>query len=139
MMPTQDQLQRLVAEFEREFPESLIDRLNWWARVLGINRIRLSRLLGRDSNSTAFQPPSPRSSRVPGLNLTVQASGIRPKFDLDNAQAEFQAFHIMALPREKSLTFSIKKSPSSSHSAGGPLFQRFPAQPIALDLGPMMT
>ena len=31
-MPTQEQLDRMVAEFEREYPESLSDRLKWWVR-----------------------------------------------------------------------------------------------------------
>jgi hypothetical protein len=45
-MPTRDQLSQRVAEFERQYPESLSDRLKWWAHVLGIDRIRLFRLLG---------------------------------------------------------------------------------------------
>jgi hypothetical protein len=56
MMPTQDHVQRLVAEFERQYPESLIDRLKWWARVLGIDRIRLFRLLGLSGPEAARTP-----------------------------------------------------------------------------------
>ena len=55
-MPTQDQVRQMVAEFEREYPESLSDRLKWWARVLGIDRIRLFRLLGLSRAEAARTP-----------------------------------------------------------------------------------
>jgi hypothetical protein len=45
-VPTRDQVRHMVAEFERKYPESLSDRLKWWARALGIDRIRLFMLLG---------------------------------------------------------------------------------------------
>ncbi len=55
-MPTQEQLRQHVAEFERQYPESLSDRLVWWARVLGIDRIRLFRLLGLSGSEAARTP-----------------------------------------------------------------------------------
>ena len=55
-MPTQDQVRQMVAEFEHEYPESLSDRLKWWARVLGIDRIRLFRLLGLSGAEAARTP-----------------------------------------------------------------------------------
>ena len=45
-MATRDQVLQMAAEFERDYPESLSDRLEWWAHVLGIDRVRLFRLLG---------------------------------------------------------------------------------------------
>ena len=55
-MPTQEQLRRWTEEFEREYPESLPDRLKWWADVLGIDRIRLFRLLGLSGSEAARTP-----------------------------------------------------------------------------------
>jgi hypothetical protein len=55
-MPTQDQVRRLAADFEREYPESLTDRLKWWAHVLGIDRIRLFQLLGLSGPEAARTP-----------------------------------------------------------------------------------
>jgi hypothetical protein len=55
-MPTLKQVQRQVAEFEREYPESLIDRLKWWVSVLGIDRIRLFRLMGLSGFEAARTP-----------------------------------------------------------------------------------
>lgn len=55
-MPTQEHLRQVVAEFERQYPESLIDRLKWWVHVLGIDRIRLFRLLGLSGPEAARTP-----------------------------------------------------------------------------------
>jgi hypothetical protein len=55
-MPTQEQLRRWTEDFEREYPESLSDRLKWWAHVLGIDRIRLFRLLGLSGSEAARTP-----------------------------------------------------------------------------------
>lgn len=57
-MPTQEHVERLVAEFERQYPESLSDRLKWWAHVVGIDRIRLFRLLGVPGGEAARTPVS---------------------------------------------------------------------------------
>jgi hypothetical protein len=45
-MPTQEQVDQRVAEFQQQAPEALPDRLAWWVRILGIERARLFRLLG---------------------------------------------------------------------------------------------
>jgi hypothetical protein len=55
-MPTLKQLQRQVAEFETKYPEPLVDRLKWWVSVLGIDRIRLFRLLGLSGVEAARTP-----------------------------------------------------------------------------------
>ena len=55
-MPTQDQLRRRTADFEREYPESLSDRLQWWVRVLDIDRIRLFQVLGLSGLQAARTP-----------------------------------------------------------------------------------
>ena len=55
-MPTQEQLRRRTEDFERDYPEPLSDRLKWWARVLGIDRIRLFRLLGLSGSEAARTP-----------------------------------------------------------------------------------
>lgn len=55
-MPTLEQVRRLVADFERKYPESLIDRLKWWVSVLGIDRIRLFRVLGLSGPEAARTP-----------------------------------------------------------------------------------
>jgi hypothetical protein len=55
-MPTQEQAHRLGAEFERQYPESLSDRLKWWVQVLDIDRIRLFRLLGLSGREAARTP-----------------------------------------------------------------------------------
>jgi hypothetical protein len=62
-MPTQEQLRRRTEDIEREYPESLSDRLQWWVHVLGIDRIRLFRLLGL-SGSEATRTPLTALPRV---------------------------------------------------------------------------
>jgi hypothetical protein len=55
-MPTQEQLRQRTAELERDSPEALADRIPWWARVLGLDRIRLLRLLGLSGAQAARTP-----------------------------------------------------------------------------------
>jgi hypothetical protein len=55
-MPTEEQLRQRTADIEREYPESLSDRIQWWAHVLGIDRIRLFRLLGLSGSEAARTP-----------------------------------------------------------------------------------
>ena len=55
-MPTQEQLRQRTADIEREYPESLSDRIQWWARVLDIDRVRLFRLLGLSGSEAARTP-----------------------------------------------------------------------------------
>jgi hypothetical protein len=55
-MPTQEELRQRTADLERESPESLADRIPWWARVLGLDRIRLLRLLGLSGAEAARTP-----------------------------------------------------------------------------------
>jgi hypothetical protein len=62
-MPTQEQLEQRLAELDREWPETLPDRLEWWVRVLDIDRIRLYRLLGL-SGAEANRTPLSALSRV---------------------------------------------------------------------------
>src|SRR5947209_2625195 len=57
-MPTQDQLRRRLANFERKYPDSLAERLAWWAKVLGIDSIRLFRLLGLSDQEASQTPKS---------------------------------------------------------------------------------
>lgn len=45
-MPTLEVARRLAGEFEAAYPDSLADRLAWWAKVLGIRRRSLLRLMG---------------------------------------------------------------------------------------------
>ena len=52
-MPTQEEVHRLVAKFERKYPKSLSGRLAWWVRVLGIDHTRIFRLLGLSSPEAA--------------------------------------------------------------------------------------
>ncbi len=47
---------QMVAEFERKYPESLSDRIKWWVHVLGIDRIRIFRLLGLSGPEAARTP-----------------------------------------------------------------------------------
>src|SRR3954464_13332020 len=46
LMPTQEEVARLAADFEAQYPEDLVSRLKWWVRVVGIDRTRLFPLLG---------------------------------------------------------------------------------------------
>src|SRR4051812_5061421 len=46
LMPTQEEVARLAADFEAQYPEDLASRLRWWVRVVGIDRTRLFLLLG---------------------------------------------------------------------------------------------
>jgi hypothetical protein len=55
-MPTQEQLRQRTEEIERDYPESLSDRLQWWVHVLGIDGIRLFRLLGLSGSEAARTP-----------------------------------------------------------------------------------
>jgi hypothetical protein len=55
-MPTQEQLRQRTADIERKYPESLSDRIQWWARVLDIDRVRLFRLLGLSGSEAARTP-----------------------------------------------------------------------------------
>lgn len=45
-MPTEEELWRQVRAFEREYPDSLPERLTWWRSKLGFDLVRLLRLLG---------------------------------------------------------------------------------------------
>jgi hypothetical protein len=62
-MPTQEELRQRTADLERDSPESLADRIPWWAHVLGLDRIRLFRLLGL-SGSEAVRTPLTALPRV---------------------------------------------------------------------------
>ena len=55
-MPTQEQVDQRVAEFQQQVPEALPDRLAWWVRVLGIDRARLFRLLGLSGSEAPRTP-----------------------------------------------------------------------------------
>ena len=56
-MPTQEQLRQRTADIERNYPESLSDRIPWWARVLDIDRVRgFLRLLGLSGSEAARTP-----------------------------------------------------------------------------------
>lgn len=45
-MPTLEEARRLAENFERTYPDSLESRLSWWAKVLGLGRTRLLRMMG---------------------------------------------------------------------------------------------
>jgi hypothetical protein len=45
-MPTEREVHRLARAFERVYPETLPERLQWWSDVLGIDRVRFLRVLG---------------------------------------------------------------------------------------------
>ena len=62
-MPTQEELRQRTADLERDSPEALADRIPWWAHVLGLDRIRLFRLLGL-SGSEAVRTPLTALPRV---------------------------------------------------------------------------
>jgi hypothetical protein len=55
-MPTQAQLRRMVEDFERDYPNSLPERLKWWSRELGIEKVRLFRLLGMSATEAKRTP-----------------------------------------------------------------------------------
>ena len=66
-MPTQEQLRQRTADLERDSPEALVDRIPWWAHVLGLDRIRLLRLLGL-SGAEAARTPLTALPRVVGAH-----------------------------------------------------------------------
>ena len=45
-MSTDDRIRQHAERFEQEAPESLPERLQWWSTRLGIDRVRLLRLMG---------------------------------------------------------------------------------------------
>jgi hypothetical protein len=45
-MPTHKRARELADAFEAAYPEELPQRLQWWGRVLGIDRVRFLRLMG---------------------------------------------------------------------------------------------
>jgi hypothetical protein len=45
-MPTYERARELADAFEAAYPEELPQRLQWWCRVLGIDRVRFLRLMG---------------------------------------------------------------------------------------------
>jgi hypothetical protein len=55
-MPTQEQLRQRTADLVRDSLEALADRIRWWAHVLGLDRIRLLRLLGLSGSEAARTP-----------------------------------------------------------------------------------
>jgi hypothetical protein len=55
-MPTQEELRQRTVEIERDSPEALADRIPWWVHVLGLDRIRLLRLLGLSGAEAARTP-----------------------------------------------------------------------------------
>jgi hypothetical protein len=72
-MPTQEQLDRNVAEFERQYPESLAERLAWWVRVLGVDRILLVGGKPLVLSSMHFRGDTQELSR--GANRLIAAGG----------------------------------------------------------------
>jgi hypothetical protein len=47
-MPTLEKVRELAANFERSYPEELPAQLDWWAKVLEIDRSRILFLMGMD-------------------------------------------------------------------------------------------
>jgi hypothetical protein len=45
-MPSYRKARELATKFDREYPETLPDRLAWWCRILGIDRPRFLRMMG---------------------------------------------------------------------------------------------
>ena len=45
-MPTHEKARELADAFEAAYPEELPKRLQWWCRVLGIDRVRFLRMMG---------------------------------------------------------------------------------------------
>lgn len=45
-MPSQTKARQLATKFEKAYPNSLSERLEWWCHVLGINRSRLLQMMG---------------------------------------------------------------------------------------------
>jgi hypothetical protein len=45
-MPTQKRARELADAFEKAYPAGLPERLQWWCRVLGIDRVRFLRMMG---------------------------------------------------------------------------------------------
>jgi hypothetical protein len=45
-MPTHRKARELADAFEEAYPQELPERLTWWGQVLGIDRVRLLRMLG---------------------------------------------------------------------------------------------
>ena len=49
-MPTQKMARELADAFEKAYPADLPERLRWWCRVLGIDRVRFLRMMGMSAN-----------------------------------------------------------------------------------------
>ena len=45
-MPSQTKSRQLATKFDKEYPASLSERLEWWCHVLGINRSRILQMMG---------------------------------------------------------------------------------------------
>jgi hypothetical protein len=52
-MPTHKKAQELADAFETAYPDELPERLKWWCRVLGIDRVRFLRMMGMSPASVA--------------------------------------------------------------------------------------
>ena len=48
-MTAYQRLERNVREFAKPYPEGLAERLAWWGEALGIDRVRLLRMIGLSS------------------------------------------------------------------------------------------
>jgi hypothetical protein len=45
-MPSHEKTRELATKFDEAYPETLPKRLTWWCLVLGVNRLRLLRMMG---------------------------------------------------------------------------------------------
>src|SRR5436309_1665406 len=48
-MPSQTKTRQLATKFDKAYPTRLSDRLGWWSRLLGIDRVRFLRMMGMSS------------------------------------------------------------------------------------------
>ena len=49
-MPSYHEARKLATKFDKEYPETLPNRLAWWCRVLGIDRPRFLRMIGMSAD-----------------------------------------------------------------------------------------
>ena len=52
-MPTYKKTAQLAKKFDAAYPQELCARLEWWGKALGIDRVRLFRLIGMSAHQAA--------------------------------------------------------------------------------------
>lgn len=78
-MPSYKKARSLASEFDKAYPENLPDRLEWWQHVLGINRVRLLRMMGMSAPKATKEKDTPWADLIEKGNWEENAWWVEGK------------------------------------------------------------